>query len=265
MKFVLFWCILFLNSISICYTQTTLKPQNGAKTDPERLWDLAIEAKGGREKLYAVQNMVVASSSTFKRGKKKINIQLEDLYVFPNKWWSWNDQRPSYFGLTVSMYNWAIGKEYVVTDGEPVFKGLQPISSNLKNTNLAGLITDLLETKWNQPKPENAFAGKINGKAVDIIQTTLLGKRIDFALDRESHLPVRITAYSDTQKPTTIIQLEEYLDIDGIKMASKVVFKHSDGDIEYKRQYQFNVQYNEAIFTTPPSFEDGREAWKMKN
>ena len=28
--------------------------------------------------------------------------------------------------------------------------------------------------------------------------------------------------------------------------------------------YQFNVNYNEDIFTTPPSFEDGPEAWKKK-
>ncbi len=31
-----------------------------------------------------------------------------------------------------------------------------------------------------------------------------------------------------------------------------------------KMTYQFNVEYNEDIFTKPPPFEAGAEAWKVK-
>ena len=249
--------------LALIFGSETLSAQtNDSVQEAQQLWELAVAAKGGRERLYNVRNLVVTSNSSGRMKKDKI--RLESVYVFPDKWWFWDDQRPSRFGLSVSMYNWETGKQYVITDTEPNFIGLEQVSPNFQNTNLAGVTPDLLETKWNQPKPIRAFAGKVGSQAVDIVQTELLGKRIDFALDKETHLVVRVVAYSENQKPAATSKLADYIDVDGIKMPSTVIFENSDGDDKYKRQYRFNVEYNEDIFKFPPPLQAGSTAWQGK-
>jgi hypothetical protein len=265
MKSILFFVLFFLGLTLVAFAQNNPKTDNDSRKEAERLWELAIEAKGGRERLHNIRNMVISSSSLFDKELKKPRIQVEEIYVFPDKWWSWNDQRPSRFGLSVTMYNWETGKQYVITDEEPNFIGLQPISSNLKNTNLAGVIPILLETKWNQPKPQRVSEGKIGSKRVDIIQTELLGKRIDFVLDKKTHLPIRVISYSDNQKSASKIRLEDYVSVEEIKMPSKVVFESSDNDFQYNRQYQFNVKYDETIFKSPLPLKSGSKVWKVKD
>lgn len=161
MKFILSSIVLFLCSASFGFAQSSSKPDDNSRHEAERLWELAIEAKGGREKLYSIRNMVVSSDGKFYQGLKKINIHIEDFYVFPNKWWSWRDQRPSIFGLNMSMHNWESRKAYTVQFESAPFRGLEEIDTNDENTNFAGITPDLLlETKWNKPLPEKIFSGK---------------------------------------------------------------------------------------------------------
>src|SRR5258708_20583874 len=98
--------IFILIVASLVYGQRPVNQENISKKEAERLWEQAIEAKGGRKRLYSVNNMVISSF-----GK---NIRLEDFFVFPNRSWSWVDQRPSVLGLNMSMQNWETGKEYFV-------------------------------------------------------------------------------------------------------------------------------------------------------
>src|SRR5258705_4079770 len=90
--------ILLLTFVTDFYGQDSIGKAVGYRKEAERIWELAIQAKGGRERLYSVNNMVISSF-----GK---NIRLEDFFIFPDRSWSWVDQRPSVFGLNMSMQNW---------------------------------------------------------------------------------------------------------------------------------------------------------------
>src|SRR2546421_11960444 len=63
------------------------------EADAVALWEKAIEAKGGRNRLSAVRNLLVAF-------KDKTEVAL---YVFPDKAWDWSDNRPTPLGVWVGM------------------------------------------------------------------------------------------------------------------------------------------------------------------
>jgi len=66
-----------------------LNPAYNSLERAKELWEMAIAAKGGREKLHQVGNLVFAGEGG----------TLVHFWVFPDKYFSWVDTRPSVFGL----------------------------------------------------------------------------------------------------------------------------------------------------------------------
>ena len=239
--------------------------ENTSKDEAVRLWDLAVAAKGGREKLYSIQNMVGSISSEYRFEGSKIKSRTEQFVVFPNKEWSWDDDRPSVFGLRMTMYDWEKQKQYnVLFRGEP-FHGLVAMEKNVVDLGKMSWVANIfLETKYHKPVPQSVSKGKVDSKRVDIVQTILGDERIDFALDEMTHLPVKFTHYIHNlgTKPGDLFYegfLTDYIDVQGIKMP-----RGSGKGNGKKTVFQFNVEYNEEIFRTPPRFEVGPEAWKKR-
>lgn len=237
----------------------------GAKQAEEaaRLWEQAIAAKGGRERLYAVRNLIISSRAEYRTSAfKKNQICQEGLYVLPNKSWLWNDLRPDVFGLSVTMYNYDTNMKYVISEGEPNNLPEPITDKEKKDPPLYSLLVELPETKWLKPAPVKAGSGRIGLRPVDTVQTTVNGKRVDFALDQKTHLPVRVSYYDVVKGKTyiTTLDLSDYVEISGIKVPQGI--KYDDGTA-YQQSYQFNVEYNEDIFIKPPPIEAGPEAWKV--
>ena len=237
--------------------------QGNSQEMATRAWEQAILAKGGREKLRSVENMVLSSQGSFQKGNRKISIHLVDLYVFPNKWWSWNDQRPSEFGLSMKMSDQEMGKSYSLQYKGENFSGLETINRKKGDRGFPGLIDLLPETRWDKVIPLKLTNGNFRGRNVQIVQTQLYEWRIDFYLDAETHLPLYVVSFSG-DKSALKTRLLEYVDVAGIQMPSKVVFESSDGEMTYQRSYWFNVAYDQNIFKVPPPFEAGPESWKLK-
>ena len=268
----IFWVYIFLLGSLTGFGQTTSKMKKDNKKEADRVWELAVEAKGGREKLYAVSNMIVSSSAN-KIKFDQVKSHTLNFTVFPDKEWEWDDNRPSVFGLRMTMYNWKTGMKYIVqSDGDPKEWGLEQIEpeklKSLRNENgvvkWAGLALYILETKWWQPTPISLETGKINNQKVDIVQTILFGKRVDFFFDQNTHLPARIRFFNHLSTRRIIdantIEISEYIDVSGIKMPTKII--ENDGSI-YSLNYKFNVDYNEEIFERPPlPVENAVDAWK---
>jgi hypothetical protein len=99
-------------------------------------------------------------------------------------------------------------------------------------------------------------------RPVDVVQTTVNGKRVDFGLDPKTHLLVTVSYYDVVRGKTyvTSLALSDYVEISGIKVPQTI--KYDDGT-EYNQSYQFNVEYNQDLFIKPPSIEAGPEAWKI--
>jgi len=227
------------------------------------LWEQAIAAKGGRERLHAISNMVISTRGEYQsRLLKRNQVRREELLVFPNKYWFWDDYRPDVFGLRVSMYNYDTNMKYVITDGEPHHQ-LEPITNGQRNKALRNAqLSFLLETKWLKPTIVKVSTGRFALRPVDIVQGMVEGERVDFAFDQETHLLIRVSFY-DTVNGKTYVSTDtfsDYIEVNGIKVPQTVKY---DDDSEYKQSYRFNVEYKKDIFIKSPPIEAGPQAWKV--
>jgi hypothetical protein len=249
-------------AVAVGITQSS--PLETSQSDlAERIWEQAIAAKGGREALHGVRNFVISARGEYRtRTFKKNQVRQEVLYVLPDKFWSWTDYRPDVFGLRIQMYNYERSTKYTISEGEPNSQ-LEPIDEMDRKTRdvLWSLLPYLPETKWLKPVLVGATAGRVGRQTVDILETTVNGKRVDFAFDRTTHLPIRVSYYSTGTNKTyvTTIDLADYVEVGGIKLAQTVRFEDGNHD---KTSYQLNVGYKEDIFTKPTRIENGPEAWK---
>lgn len=232
----------------------------------KRIWEEALAAKGGRERLYAVRNMVISSRGLYlSSGRRKNPIEQEELLVFPNKYWFWNDLRPDLFGLSVEMFNLDSNMHYIVSPDNPNSQP-KPIIPNkqVDELFLYAQLLYLLETKWFKPILVTASTEKIGHREADVVETKVRDRRVDFAFDRESHLLIQARIYrirNNKEVLDDVINLLDYREVSGIKVPQTI--KYDDGT-EYKKIFQFNVEYDESIFVKPPPIEAGPEAWRPK-
>lgn len=238
----------------------------------QQIWEQAIAAKGGREHLHAVRNIVISSRGQYRHGLKIYQVHTEAFFVFPNKIWTWNDYRPDVFGLTVEMYNFDTGVRYFSNSDNPPPQShvIPSYETNLSNT--YGLLGYLLETKWLKPKILGTSAERIEGRTIDVVHTMLQDnvsgflpedRYIDFAFARTTHLPVRVSYYH-VRGGERVLDLTEYLsdytEVNGIKFPQQ---RKVEGSID-RIKIQINVEYNEDIFNKPPLVQAGAEAWKVR-
>jgi len=246
--------------------------REGAQQKARRIWEHAIAAKGGRESLYAVQNLVISTVGSYTTGSGKANtVRTEAFFVFPNKAWSWVDLRPDVFGLTVEMFNFDSNTHYLITsDNSPPVRQTIPLTET-SASQTHSLLAYLLETKWLQPELVNASTERIGRRTVDVVHTVLRNdvegftpenKYIDFTFDQETHLPIRVSYYhqrGDIKVLDVAENLSDYTEVRGIKVPQK---SEVDGRVE-KINIKINVLYNEDIFTKPPTVAAGPEQWKI--
>lgn len=230
--------------------------------EAERLWEQAIAAKGGRDRLYALRNMVISTRKDTTSLLPKTQVRREELLVFPNQYWFWDDYRPAVFGVSVHMYNYDNNTSSVFSDDKTDHTPRPTTDFQGRKALINDQLSFLLESKWLKPTIVKANTGRVGPRSVDIVQTMVEGERVDFALDRETHLPVGVSYY-DVVKGKTYINVQrfsDYVDIGGIKVPQTVEY---DNGSKYKAAFQFNVEYNENIFINPPPIEAGPEAWKL--
>jgi hypothetical protein len=250
----------------------------GSQTDSKRLslaqqvWEQAIVAKGGRERLESVRSIFISQRSKYWHGLKRYEVFSEELTVFPGKSWSWTDYRPDVFGLTVEMYNFDRGIKYFSNADVPppqphAISGYETVVSHTY-----GLLGYLMETKWLKPKVIGLDEATFERRKVDVVHTMLKDDvegflpedvYVDFSIDRKMHLPVRVS-YSrmkfGEKASWTEIGFPEYIDLYGLKMPTTTEI---DG-VKDKVIVELNVNYDEELFAKPPSIAAGPEAWRVK-
>jgi hypothetical protein len=182
--------------------------QEHLAADAAKIWEQAIAAKGGRERLKAVRNLAITSSGSYKallftiqpgrqvksKTSKPSGLYREELFVFPVKYWSWVDYRPAVFGLVIHVYDYTQNMKYVITDGEPNHPAEPIEEKEMKRRPLLFVeLMYLLESNWVAPKPLNVT----REGAVDVVQTEVDDQRFDFAIDRKTKL---VTKFTSTQR-----------------------------------------------------------------
>src|SRR5687768_15566840 len=87
----------------------------GAAADARKVWERAITAKGGRERLRGIRSFVVTSElkpSGFTRPEVVPREYLEFLVVLPNRLWQFHDYRPGLMGAGGMMWDGERGQTW---------------------------------------------------------------------------------------------------------------------------------------------------------
>jgi len=232
------------------------------REEAERLWEQAIAAKGGRERLYSITNLQFSIRDKAWWNLRRVPNDMEALFVFPDKSWEWSDQTGTIFGFHISVVNYEKGFHWAYfghgKGGEASSQVLDPRGIDAITIKQLDF---LMETRWVKPIPLSVERGKVGRHAVDIVHTVVEGFRgannkVSFALDRETHLPRQVIYHTMSfgKEYSGGVPLADYAAINGIQMPGKVY--------NQRTVFRLNVDYNERIFEDPPSREAGIEAWK---
>jgi hypothetical protein len=241
---------------------------------PGSLWEKALLAKGGRELTWRCENILISKRLKYIKFFKQYDLVFEDLYVFPDRQWQWDDQRPSVFGLEVMVLNlskrlhhrmWGQAANSYKIDLDD--QGVWNLSHKL--TSIQAVF--LLESKWCQPRPLRMERRSFGLRPIDWIEAQVGADRFEYFFDAKTHLAVRVvrhrTDLGEAERHTTLVDaydLGDYYDVDGIQMPRHVVVSDPESGNRkwpYKATYKINVAYDPDLFETPPSVGTGPTGW----
>jgi hypothetical protein len=215
----------------------------GGPEEARTIWEQAIDARGGRERLRAIRNFVTSSEEKFAHSPRPDVIThqyIERLYVMPTRFWEYDDYRPGKMGEGAL----ALDTDQHRVLNRPDHGSAQGLYQDLVYRLRNGQVVYLMETAYVQPEPVGVHRDRVG--RVDVVDTRVDGDRVEFSLDRRSHLPIKIVIKEQRRRFADTYRLRAYDPIDGIQMPSNVHF--GDDDTKATTTYRFNVDYDEAIF-----------------
>jgi hypothetical protein len=235
--------------------QNNASREDSSLVRARELWELAIEAKGGRDKLHQVFSFVNGDE----------NGSSVDFMAFPDKFFRWADTRPSKFGLIVELFNFERDFGFTIRGDNPLdvrrHNGVDPkLRSRLREPQLYYF----LETQWFKPELLKAFKDDLNGKRVDVVEARFKGFGYPFRwrifLDEKSHLPVRIGTLSDTyERMFEWVDLGDYRELAGIKVPTAISMQ---GGRWNRILVEVNPDFNPQFFEKQPDMKAGAFQWR---
>ena len=213
--------------------------------DARAVWEEAIRAKGGRERLHAVRNFISSSNAPFNTRRRDVarHEYIERLYLLPNRFWEYYDFRPGKMGDG----GLALDTDQHRVLSPPGRGSAQRLYEDLVYRLRNGQIVYLMETAYVQPELVGAKRGRLNFTAVDIVETRVDSDHVEFFFDRRTHLPRRIVIRESRPVLPEAYLLSDYHIVDGIEMPMTERF--GDDGPKATMTYGFNVEFDEAVFS----------------
>ncbi len=267
-----------LKAIAVCgcvvLGMTTVNGRNAGDGQPaaQELWEQAVAAKGGRERLRAVDSFAIHEKTVFAKPVRGIAEQRVDQLVceLPDLCWEFLDYRPGKMGYTVRVVNARTGQGWA-SHGAPASPFRQPdTSAAFRLRQLQYLY--FLETRWVKPTPLRASRVRLGSRAIDRLETLVEDEPVVYFLDAVTHLPVRVEATHQWHLPPPrpgmkppgptqyTYELGNYHDVAGIQVPARIRRGNDSSDA----QVEVNPPYDPSLFTTPPSPDATVDSWRAR-
>ena len=263
--------------IAICTLAAQERSPEVDRREAHDLWEQMIAAKGGRERLAAIRSIEETQhGKLLKLGrwwvKKNTETQLVRVYVLPDRMWQWADEGASALGLKLIVCNLTRDLMYDVIPGVPTSESPARCGNRLWTPQLIYLN----ESAGVRPEPMRVIRGGHLPRGVDVIEAKVDAYgyfRVDFCIDRHSHLPVRVTLWYRQEKRrghspgdfALHYELLDYVAMEGVMIPRRVIETDILGNrFEWGYQVHLNVPFRAEAFTEPPSLENGPYAWMPK-
>ena len=253
--------LLLLTLCGTLLVEGSPSPQNTDTSLAAReLWERVLQAKGGRDQLNRIDNLLVTGFSP----RDLEHPTGVDLFIFPNKRWLWSDNGETVLGTSLWVTDETGTWEAYYHPRNRIPRGTAwgPPNDLLKYRVLE-LHTDfLLETKWLKPVPLRVRVGRIGREEFDVVSvdygTAMRGSsQYEYYVDKKTFLVRRIVWRNVTT------DFQDYRPIEGIMMPSRVTYVGKP-TVSYSPEFAFNVAYDPEIFKRKPSLDDGPNGWKLR-
>ena len=263
--------LIFLPSLLVCVEVVAQSSVAKDAAAARQLWDLAIAAKGGRERLHAVRSLLMTRVNAGCSPENEC--ELDELFVFPDKKWNYVFVPEKYPGRRKEVSIWDFGRNIWWTK-------LGKVSVDISDRRYSSSLPYaqyylLLESAWIQPIPLSKRAGKVEGVKYDVVRARVPGEIdvltensrelvIDFFLDKTTHLPVSIRVVRKGEPDDEGSEIyTEYEAVDGIMLPTKIRRSTDYEEFVKKFSYQINVPVDIKIFDGPISHSTERYAWRL--
>lgn len=281
-------CLVCIAVILICAASTIAQDVDTNRQRAETLWEEAIRAKGGRERLHSIESFVISSNidaylitsaldSNARRSQ--VETETERLYVMPGKAWLYEFTPDFNVSLEATVINKDRNLCFVTLAPVGPMHSVPGLSLCVPTTWSERLIQDpvlyLMETRWVRPVPVRTRTEGKGKKQQDVIETKVGQLPVDFYLDRKTHLPAKLVTekyHGDPRMPRRMdlmVTFEDYVEVDGIQMPRRVIREPLLTEVvrrdTERARYKFNVTYDEKIFNFPISRKAKARDWERKN
>jgi hypothetical protein len=253
-------CLLMICLIFLCSMSASTQTRDAPATSASALWERMIEAKGGRERLRQIENVLITTTRVTETERP----EAVELIVFPNLRWLWSDQRDSVLGkhLSVLTEKGTWEAYYSPRSRNPLGTAWFPRVNGNENAFVDPHIHFLLETKWLKPILLRSSTRRIgredfNHATAEYRKPSGETRKVEFYVDRKTPLVRRAVVF------TTSTDFFDYKSVEGVMVPSRVsvVGKPS---LTYPLDFEFNVAFDPEIFKRMPSLADGPNGWKLR-
>jgi hypothetical protein len=224
------------------------------------LWEEVIKAKGGRERLHSIQNILIVSKVNVEAPQKLGPSETRKLYVLPDR--ALLQASSPQLNVVLEAIVFSIERQLCTVKISPgqAAAGPSPCSLTAWRPHLIhDPVIYLLETKWLHPRLLGTRVEGRGNNQFDVIEAEINELRVDLYLDRKTRLPFKlVTNVSDgtrqlSARGAVTIMLRDYTSVDGIQMPRSITRESAprstmvSRDLEDAR-YSFNVPYDKSLF-----------------
>jgi len=220
--------------------------------DPQEVWEQAVKAKGGRERLKNVHSLAIYL--------KPANVNLSGppgtwLCVFPNRYFEYVAAGPGGTERAIVVDGDA---DRVAMDVTGMPRRARQVGPAERDHLTLNQIVFLLESAWLQPQ---LIGVKRN------VLTVQAGERTFRVTLSSSSLPERIQALpnrGDKPKISYDYHLDNYGDFQGVLLPKRVGLISGLRERIWDADYEVDAKYNPKLFERMPNLADGPEPWRKR-
>ena len=178
--------------------------------DPQSVWDQAIQAKGGRERLRNVHTLAVYM--------KPAQVLLAGppanwLCVFPNRYFEWEGGKGMERAIVVDA---AADRVAMDANGKP--RSARKLTVVERDRLTLNQLLYLLDTAWLRPEPVEGKPGGMHLRKHTVVTVRAGGRTFDVFLN-SANLPERVFSdRSEDSKAKYDYQLDHYREFQGIQL-----------------------------------------------
>jgi len=220
--------------------------------DPQEVWEQAVKAKGGRDRLRGVHSLAVYMRPA------AVNLRgpaTNWLLVFPDRYFEFDgaDAGTSQRAMVVDGT-----ADRVAIDATGIPRNARHLTLYEHGRLALHQLMFLLESAWLQPRPVEVRH--------NILVVEAAGRTYKVFLN-SANLPERVwspAVHGQKPKIEYDYRLQRYRDFQGVMLPARVASIDGLRESIWDVDYEINARYNPKLFERMPDLANGPEPWRMR-